>query len=41
MLKPKAKILLTYKLNVEMSLVLWLTFIILLELKINLFGPKS
>ncbi len=41
MLKPKVKIFLTFKLKVKISLMFWLMFIIFLDLKINLFGPKS
>ncbi len=41
MFKPRVRIILTFKLKVEMFLIFWLTFRILLDLKINLLGPKG
>jgi hypothetical protein len=41
MFKPRVKIILRFKLKVEMFLIFWFMFKILLDLKINLFRPKG
>ncbi len=41
MFKPRVRIILTFKLKIEMFLIFWLMLRILLDLKINLCGPKG